>query len=84
MWIKQEIIRSKEIRMFRGVDSLGWETYARIMDDFIWHVTRHEVTACHPKLKKRTGNSIRVLVDERDSYHPKVKAGLENLQNLIP
>lgn len=71
MWIKQEIIRSKHVRLFCGVDSLDWDIYAERLDNFRAREMRDGRLGreLHPKSRNILSNQHSALVEGRKYHH---------------
>ncbi|GIZ44889.1 hypothetical protein CKM354_000807400 [Cercospora kikuchii] len=75
-WIKQEIILSKEIHLFCGMDSLDWNTYVKVLDSFVSHDVKFlaQTQEQHPKSRDLANNVHRTLVDGRRARHVSIQS----------
>jgi hypothetical protein len=67
IWIKQEIILSKHVELFCGVDSLDWHAYEELLDDATAYDIQTTKTNSerHPKLKDSANSVHTSLVESR-------------------
>lgn len=72
IWIKQEIIISRDVRLFCGVDCVGWCDFEEILSGAAIYDMRHssrKTLTQHPKSKNLTSTVHRMLMEGRQLYH---------------
>ncbi|PPJ50992.1 hypothetical protein CBER1_06831 [Cercospora berteroae] len=75
-WIKQEIILSKEIHLFCGMDSLDWNTYVKVLDSSVSHDVKFQAQTQeqHPKSRDLANNVPMTLVEGRRERHVSIQS----------